>query len=174
MSRRDKSKTHPGPLRTYPAAGPLIALLLATFAAGCASQSPPPERPQPPPAPASFKISGSLAFNLPKRFSLETGLPESLNGKISVEARAETLSVTPLSSHYNGQLQMTLTDGEGKTKLADTSFHVEGTTDGSPSNALAETVQRIVDAYVLASRGIPTSPAKSAPVDVTIPPSTRP
>jgi hypothetical protein len=142
-----------------------ISILMLLLAGGCAT-SPPQNGPPSLPQPTSFHLTGVLDIHLTPQMRTQTGLPSTLKVALDAEAHSQAISASPLQSRHTGHLSVRITNDEGTQSLANLNIATQGESAGSPTEGLADAMQRFLDAATLIMRPssqLPSSVATSQP-----------
>ncbi len=114
-----------------------------------------PPRLPPPPKPAFIKVDAKFTFDVPEKTAAQYALPARFVGKLTIDLRAEALDSDPKRSRLIGKVDLSVTDPEGKRSYLTNSINVEGETDGKPSEAMGQGMQRAAEAIGMLFQSLP-------------------
>jgi hypothetical protein len=142
-----------------------LSILLLLCAGGCATAHSP-KGPATLPQPTSFHLTAAGDINLTPQMRAESGLPSTITVSLDAEARSEAISACPLQSRHVGHLSLRITNNSDKQPLANLNIAIQGESAGTPTEGLADAMQRFLDAAALIMR---SSSQLQSPLSTTRP-----
>jgi hypothetical protein len=110
-----------------------------------------------PPAPSVMDGSGSLIVDLPADVAKSGSFPPNLRGTFSIHAKAESISIAPPRSRYQGTIKIHVADPSGRITYVDVDTTITGEGDGMPNDGIREYFNRLVDVVKVMKRTLPAT-----------------
>jgi hypothetical protein len=110
-----------------------------------------------PPEPSVMDGSGSLVVDLPPDVAKSASFPTNLRGTFSIHAKAESISMAPPRSRYQGTIKIRVADSAGSVVYVDVDTTITGEGDGMPSDGIREYFNRLVDVVKVMKQTMPAT-----------------
>ena len=101
--------------------------------------------------PTDINIKASLILDIPDATAIQLKIPSKLKGDLEIKAVSEVIANKPLRSHFSGDISIIFSDTVTNQSYLDFQTTIEGNTDGSPNDGIAEAFKRFVNVIMLLS-----------------------